>query len=74
LAAPLMAQQEISPDRFESAAPSSQQAAVTQKTAAKSANHKSMNRQNAKLHSVHQTTKQTASLKKTSNLDQLARN
>jgi hypothetical protein len=74
LAAPLMAQQEISPDRFESVTPSSQQAAVTQKTAAKSGSRKAMNQQNAKLQNAHQTTKQTASLKKTSNLDQMARN
>jgi hypothetical protein len=73
LAAPLLAQQEISPDRFESAQ-STQQAAVTQKIAAKAASHKATNNRTAKLQNSHQANKQSASLKKTSNLDQMARN
>jgi hypothetical protein len=69
-----MAQQEISPDRFESTEQSSQKVVVAQKTGAKVASHKATNRQNAKLQNAHQTTRQSAGLKKPSSLDQMARN
>lgn len=73
LAAPVMAQQEINPDRFESAEQNSQKA-VAQKTVARASSHKATKKQNAKLQNWHQTARQSASLKKTSNLDQMARN
>lgn len=68
LAAPVMAQQEVSPDRFESAPQSLQ---PVQK-ASKASVRKSINKQNAKLQNAHKG-QQTASLKNASEFTQMAR-
>lgn len=68
LAAPVMAQQEVSPDRFESV----QQSAQPVQKASKASVRKSTNKQNAKLQNAHKV-QQTASLKNTSELAQIAR-
>jgi mannitol-specific phosphotransferase system IIBC component len=68
LAAPVMAQQEVSPDRFES----SPQSVQPVQKASKASVRKSTNKQNAKLQNAHKA-QQTASLKNTSELTQMAR-
>jgi hypothetical protein len=68
-----VAQQEISPDRFEEMQ-SFQQRAAAQKTAAvKTAAHKGTNKQSGKGQSVSQTKNQTAYVNKASGLEQIAR-
>lgn len=71
LAAPLLAQQEVSPDRFEFAAQSPQQIAVHK--AANPSMHKDLDKHTARVHHVRETGKQTASLKQASNYQQIAR-
>ena len=72
VAAPLLAQQDVSPDRFESTSPSAQQTAV-HKTA-NSSTHKDVNKQTARVQHARQGGKQTASLKQASNYQQISRN
>jgi len=60
----LMAQQEISPDRFESTAQGIQRSAGSQKTHdSRAAMHKKANKQTAKVANGRQAPKQIASLK-----------
>ena len=68
LAAPVMAQQEVSPDRFESA----QQSVHPVQKAYTASARKSTNKPTAKLQNAHRV-QQTASLKNTSELTQMAR-
>jgi hypothetical protein len=68
LAAPVMAQQEVSPDRFESAPQSVQPVQKSSKASVS----KSTNTPTAKLQNAHKV-QQTASVKNTSELTQMAR-
>ncbi len=72
LAAPVLAQQEVSPDRFEFASQSTHQ--VDAHKAANSSTHKGVNKQTARIQHIRQAGKQTAALKQTSNYQQTARN
>jgi hypothetical protein len=73
MAAPLVAQQEISPDRFEEMTSVQQRTAAQKTVSAKTAAHQATNKQSAKVQKVSQTKKQTAYANNPSGLEQIAR-